>query len=250
MIEDVKLIQRWAGVTDDGVFGPATARAILARAGITRPAAPPPETGRAPFDRAAFLARHVNTSAPAIGQSDILLAAARLNVSPAHIRMVMKVESGGRSFDNAGRPVILFEPHVFHKRTGGRYGPSPYSYARWKERPYPKSYDGRWAQMADAAAKDEEAALESASWGLFQIMGYHWEAFGHANVQAFVATMVESEAGHLAAAVRYIEVNGLGPALRKCRAGDPDSCRDFARGFNGAGYARNSYHIKMAEALR
>ncbi|TXC73977.1 hypothetical protein FSZ31_04445 [Sphingorhabdus soli] len=34
MSEDWKVIQRWAGVTDDGVPGPATAAAIIAKAGI------------------------------------------------------------------------------------------------------------------------------------------------------------------------------------------------------------------------
>jgi lysozyme len=43
MSEDWKRIQRWAGVADDGVPGPATARAIIAKAGIAE-APPPPGT--------------------------------------------------------------------------------------------------------------------------------------------------------------------------------------------------------------
>lgn len=38
MKEDWKAIQRWAGVADDGVPGPATAKAIMAKAGIALPA--------------------------------------------------------------------------------------------------------------------------------------------------------------------------------------------------------------------
>lgn len=38
MTEDWKAIQRWAGVADDGVPGPATAKAIMEKAGIARPA--------------------------------------------------------------------------------------------------------------------------------------------------------------------------------------------------------------------
>ena len=242
MSEQWKQIQRWAGVADDGVPGPATARAIIAKAGIA--AADPA------FDRAAFLARHVNTSAPAIRPDDITRAAVALQVTEKHVRAIQKVESSGQSFDNAGRPVILFEPHIFHRRTGGKYSPSSFSYARWKDKPYPKTFDGRWQQMADAAAKDERAALESASWGLFQIMGFHWQALGYASVQEFAAAMVKSEAGHLDALVRFIKVNGLAPALFRCKAGNPDSCRDFAKGYNGGGYEANKYHVKIAEALR
>lgn len=126
------------------------------------------------FDRAAFLTRYVNTNAPAITDAAINDAAARLSVSAAHIRAIKAVESNGKSFDMAGRPVVLFEPHVFYKRTGGKFGTTAFSYAKWGAKPYPKTADERWAQMADAAACDEQAALESASWGLFQIMGYHW----------------------------------------------------------------------------
>ena len=195
-------------------------------------------------------ARYTNTKAAAITPADIQAAADKLGVTPAHIRMVRAVESGGKSFDDKGRPVILYEPHVFHKRTGGEWSPSDFSYAAWGARPYPKGYDGRWAQMEQAAAHNEVAALESASWGLFQIMGYHWRALGYASVQEFAKAMTKSEAGHLDAMVRFIVANGLTGALRKCKTGEPETCRDFARGYNGGGYARNNYHAKLAAALK
>lgn len=203
------------------------------------------------FDKAAFLARYVNKNAPAITTADIEAAARRWpGVTTKHIRMVIAVESGGAGFDAEGRPAILFEPHIFHRRTNGRYSPADYSYAKWRERPYPKSRDARWQQMADAAEHDEQAALESASWGLFQIMGFHWQALGYSSVQAMTQAMAATEQAHLDAVLRFIETNNLVGALAKCRAGDPDSCRAFAKGYNGAGYATNRYHVKMAEALR
>lgn len=231
-------IQRHVGVPADGKIGPVTLTAISKALGMTRA-----------FDRQAFLTRYINTKASAISDEDIVAAAARLSVPAGHIRMVRTVESGGRSFDSKGRPIILFEPHIFHRRTNGRYSPSPFSYARWGEKPYPSDQDGRWTQMADAAEHDETAALESASWGLFQIMGFHWQALGYGAVQDFAARMAASEAEHLGVVVRFIEKNGLAPALRRCKAGDPDSCRDFAKGYNGAGYEANNYHVKMAKAL-
>lgn len=201
------------------------------------------------FDRQTFLARYVNTDAPAVSGEDIDDAAARLNVPLGHIRALMEVESKKRSFDDKGRPIILFEPHVFWRRTSGKYGDTAYSYQKWGKRPYPASFDGRWTQMADAAAKDEAAALESASWGLFQIMGFHWRVLGYPSVQDFAARIAASEQEHLEALVRFIEANGLAPALRRCKAGDPDSCRDFARGYNGESYAAHGYHAKLAAAL-
>lgn len=238
--ETTKAIQRHVGVAPDGKWGPATAAAVAKGLGIGDPSA---------FDRQEFLARFINTNAAAITDADINAAAQELNVSPAHIRMVRRVESGGRSYDDKGRPVILFEPHIFHRRTDGAYSPSSFSYAKWREKPYP-NIDGRWAQLADAAEKDEVAALESASWGMFQIMGFHWQALGYPSVQDFTARIVASEAAHLDAVVRFIKVNGLTNALRACRAASPDSCRAFAKGYNGGGYEANSYHVKMAEALK
>ena len=167
-----------------------------------------------------------------------------------HLEMVRKVESGGKSFDDKGRPVILFEPHIFYRQTGGRHGETSFSGKRWDRSKYPKSYDGRWEQMADAAEKDEASAIESASWGLWQIMGFHWKALGYESARAFADSMVESEGNHLDALVRFLKVNGLADELAACRAGDPDSCRPFARAYNGPGYTKNNYHVKMAEALR
>lgn len=231
-------IQRHVGVTPDGLWGPRTAKAIADALGME------------PFDRAKFLARFRNTNAPAITRADMVAAASRLNVPLGHLEMVRKVESGGKSFDDKGRPVILFEPHIFYRQTGGRYGETSFSGKRWDKAKYPKSYDGRWEQMADAAEHDETAAIESASWGLWQIMGFHWKALGYDSAQAFAAEMVESEGNHLDALVRFIEANGLADELRACRAGSPDSCRAFAEKYNGPGYAKNWYHTKMAEALR
>lgn len=193
--------------------------------------------------------RYVNLNAPAITDDDIKAASSALGVTPAHIRMVRKVESGGKSFDPQGRPVILFEPHVFHRLTNGKYSPTSYSYAKWKTAPYPASPEGKWKQMSDAATRDLDAALESASWGLFQIMGFHWEALGYASPQDFAAAMTESEGNQLEAVVRFIKANKLVDALRSCRPGNPESCRAFARGYNGTGYEQNKYHIKLAQAL-
>jgi len=242
LTEKTRLIQQWAGVNADGAYGPATADAIMVKAGIERAAKP--------FDRQTFLRRHINLKAAAITPLDIDRAALLLRVTPAHIRAVMTVESRGGGFDPKGRPTILFEPHVFHRRTNGQFSPSPYSYAKWRDRPYPTTMDGRWSQMADAASMDEAAALESASWGLFQIMGFHWKALGYESAQAFSAAMTASEGNHLDALVRFIKANALADELGACKPGNAESCRAFAAGYNGSGYAANGYHTKLAAALK
>ena len=241
LTDQTRRIQTIVGVPADGAYGPNTATAILAKLG---------DVPAQSFDRAAFLARYVNHDAPAIDDGDRALAASRLGVTYKHIRAIEKVESNGVSFDNSGRPIILPEPHIFFRLTAGRFGTTPFSYAKWGARPYPGSYDARWSLLADMAERDEASALQSASWGLFQVMGFHYAACGYATPQAFAAGMVADEAHHLAAMVEFILSEHLDDELRACRAGDPDSCAAFCRGYNGAGFRKNNYHVKLASALR
>jgi len=200
-------------------------------------------------EREAFFDRFVNKSAAKISSTDIEYAATSIGAPVANLRAVIAVESGGKSFGPEGRPIILFEPHIFHRRTDGRWSPSSFSYARWRDRPYPASQQARWEQMADAATRNESVALESASWGLFQTMGFHWKALGYASAESFALAMAKGEAAQLGALVTFIKVNGLADELR-AGSTNPDSWRAFARGYNGAGYAQNGYHEKLAKAVR
>lgn len=219
--------------------------AALDAAGVARASEPPAEP---PFDRVQFLARFVNLNAPRLTNTDIEAAAAALRCSVRHIRALLAVESGGASFGPEGRPVILFEPHIFHRRTDGRFSPSSFSYPKWDRTRYPKTQQARWEQMADAAARNRDAALESASWGLFQVMGYHWKALGYASAASFAESMKAGEAAQLHAMVNYVKAFGLDDELR---AGgmNADSWRAFARGYNGAGYAQNRYHELLAREM-
>jgi len=45
----------------------------------------------------------------------------------------------------------------------------------------------------------EEAALGSASWGLFQIMGYHYQSLNYPTIKQFVSEMQTHERDHLEA---------------------------------------------------
>jgi hypothetical protein len=90
---------------------------------------------------------------------------------------------------------------------------------------------------------DEDAALRSASWGKFQIMGDNFKACGFTNVASFVDAMLEGERRHLAAFVSFIGADGrLKTALQK------REWATFARIYNGPKYADNAYDTKMADA--
>ena len=92
----------------------------------------------------------------------------RLQVELAALKAVAEVESGGSGFLPAPdlRPKILFEGHIFHRLTSGRYSVSHpnISYPKWDRRQYSGSLAGEWRRLDKAAALDAAAAMQSASW--------------------------------------------------------------------------------------
>lgn len=176
-----------------------------------------------------------------LGDADFERAARKLGCTVAAVRAVAQVESAGSRFFADKRPKILFERHVFHKRTGGRFS-ARHSDVSWPQAGGyvggPREYD----RLRDAIALDRQAALESASWGKFQVMGFNCATCGHDDVESFVSAMVSGEGAQLDAFVTFIQTNKLDDELvRRDWAG-------FARGYNGPAYARNKYDKKMADA--
>lgn len=197
-----------------------------------------------PASSAALLAFFANQQAPAISTAEIATIAARLGCTVAQIAAVAAVESSGGGFDRNGRPKILFERHYFHRLTGGRFSPAAYS------NPSAGGYDvDSWTKLAAACGKHPDAAFASVSWGKFQVMGAHWHDLGYASPFELAASTKTGEAAHYELLARFIEHNRLTDELRALSR-NPNDCRAFARAYNGTGYERFDYHIKLARALR
>lgn len=180
-------------------------------------------------------------------------AAKNLNVPVAALRAVIEVEARGKGFYDDGQPVILFERHVFWQRLTQRNLISLRDKAN-KERPdlcFPRwttgsygSFSAQHKRLEDAAAYHREVALESCSWGLGQVMGYHWKLLGYPTLQSFINAMFRDEAGQLDAMCRFIKVNRLDNYMRAL------DWAGFALGYNGSGYRANRYDEKLAAAYR
>jgi hypothetical protein len=188
-----------------------------------------------------------------LSQQDIDDFASQHALEVPVVRAVYSVEAGGVGFLGL-KPKILFEGHVFWKELQ-RVGIDPSKHTKGNEdilfpRWNPKSYVGGLAEHARlerAATVHRDAALRSASWGLFQILGLHAEALKFPNVEAFVAAMSRSEADQLSAFGNFIEVNLYRgePLLAWLKARDWAA---FAAGYNGPGFATNHYDTKLANA--
>lgn len=171
-----------------------------------------------------------------------------LEIEEATLRAVAEVEASGSGFlpPPSGRPKILFEGHAFHRLTGGRHSTShPHiSYPKWNRKKYSGSLAGEWRRLEEACTLDRAAALQSASWGLFQIMGFNYPYCSCGDVEAFVAAQHESAAQQLALFVKFVSRPPYLPALRN------RNWAAFAKAYNGPGYALNKYDTRLAAAHR
>jgi len=180
----------------------------------------------------------------ALTEADYDRAAQALGCDIPAIKAVCEVEAPRGGFlDDGVTPVILFEAHHFSRLTGHQYDATHASISSrtWNRTLYAGGMREH-RRLADAAALNREAALQSASWGRFQIMGYNWTLTGHKSLQEFINDMYRDEGAHLDAFVGFVKNSGLAPALQA------HNWMDFAKGFNGAGFAANKYDQKLAAA--
>jgi len=174
--------------------------------------------------------------------------ATRLQVEVAALRAVAEVESAGSGFLPAPdrRPKVLFEGHVFHRLTAGRHGASHpnLSHPKWDRRRYAGSLAGEWKRLDRAAELDPAAAMQSASWGAFQIMGFNYALCGFDSIGRFVECQSASADAQLESFANLLSRPGS-PLILPLRRRD---WARFARLYNGPGYRRNRYDEKLAEA--
>jgi hypothetical protein len=169
-------------------------------------------------------------------------ATRRLEVSTAELWAVLTVETRGCGFLSDRRPTILFERHVFHRETNGRFDAAAPDISSPDSGGYGATGAHQYERLQEAMKRDERAAMRSTSWGIGQVMGFNAQSAGYADVEAMVTAMVASEAEQLRAMVGEIVHNKLHLALRS------HNWPAFARGYNGPAYAKNKYDVRLASA--
>lgn len=217
--------QNQAHLTADGVVGPDTWKALIE----DTPNSPKtPQTSSIDFDKAAQV----------------------LNVDPAAIRAVHQVESAGRNgFLPDGRPMILFEGHIFWaqlKKIGidpnqHTAGNQDILFPKW-DRTFYKGGAAEYDRLERAIHIHHSAALCSASWGMFQIMGFNHKLCRYDTVERYVEAMKKDSDHQFMAFVYFLQNTGIDIALRKL------DWAEFARRYNGPGYASNRYDEKLKQA--
>lgn len=218
----VRAYQSDRGLLVDGIAGPRTQAALLGQA---------------------HDAKHLT-------EADINAAAASLGCAAAAIHAILEVEAPHGGFLPDGRVRILFERHIMRRelKAAGIYTDA--LAARYPDiiNPKPGGYRGgaaEYGRLAIAKQIDPICALDSASWGRMQVMGFHARALGYSGVEAFVADMAAGEAAQLQAGVRFIAADEAMHAALVAR-----DWAAFAERYNGPAYAAHGYDLRLAAAFR
>ncbi len=172
-----------------------------------------------------------------------------IGVEVAALHAIAAVEVGAIQSVDDGLPTIRFEVHVCLKRTLKdmssviKLENSPpldawnkdaqwyYSQSRWV-RVHSGAQSDEWAALTAASKVDGEAALESASYGVGQLMGFHWLLLGCESPQAMVAEATEGVPAQLDQWGRFLTNEQDGKLITAMNEHDWEG---FTRIYNGSG---------------
>jgi hypothetical protein len=175
--------------------------------------------------------------------------AQQYQLDPAALLAVAEIESAGRTsylIKGHNEPAIRFEGHYFDRRLSGK----ALSRARNEGLAHPvagkitnpSSQSARWLLLERAISINRNAALESTSWGIGQVMGAHWQWLGFTSVDEMIDLARQSIKGQIILMTRFILKAGLKSSLQK------HNWSDFAKRYNGPSFAKNHYHLKLEAA--
>lgn len=185
-------------------------------------------------------------------QGAVVKVAKRAGFEPAALLAVVEIESLGRAFEmDHITPCLLFERHIFYRQLKKLApGKLPAAEAqgltrqKWDRATQYKdegTSQARLQLISKARSIDEEIANQSASWGVGQTMGFNAKQCGFSSATAMVTAMADVTV-QIEAMVREINSNKSAAPLKR------HDWANFARLYNGAGYAANRYDVRLEAA--
>jgi hypothetical protein len=175
-------------------------------------------------------------------QDGVAAVCDELSVSPATLWSVLSVETSGCGFLPDRRPRLLFERHTFSRLTHGLYDQSNSDISNPSPGGYGEPGDNQYVRIESAIHLNHDAALQSASWGIGQIMGENFAATGCSDVSSMIAQMCNGESAQLKCVSEFIRSMGLDSFLKA------QDWTSFAQHYNGPQYSINRYDTKLAQS--
>jgi len=158
-------------------------------------------------------------------------------IPKVNIKKIVIVESGGQGFaKDTGKIIIQFEPSWFKRKSP--YTPS----GKWSQNGVERQTK-EWEAFNDAFKKNQNAAMESTSVGLMQVMGFHWKQLGFKSVGEMWDYAKKSEVNQLRLGLLFIRTNKK--MFNAIVTGDWNT---FAYYYNGAQYKKFDYANRLEKA--
>jgi hypothetical protein len=154
------------------------------------------------------------------------------------VKSVSEVEGSGQGFDDeTGKLLIQFEPVWFKRKAP--FTPS----GKWSVNKV-EVQAKEWIAFNDAFKNDPDAAMESTSIGMMQVMGFHWRLLGFDSVGAMWDYAKVSEANQLRLGLMFIKSNRtMYKALKN------GIWWQFAYYYNGEEYKKYKYDSRLKKAF-
>lgn len=177
-----------------------------------------------------------------LDKKDIQLLACEFGLKEASINTVVAVESGGQGFDRiTGKIIIQFEPTWFKRKKTDWQKDTVNVF--WQPNGVENQYK-EWIAFNSAFKSDANAAMESTSIGLMQVMGFHFKLLGFKTVGAMWDYAKESEFNQLRLGLLFIKSNP-----KMFEALKTNNFDVFAYYYNGSAYRKYNYHTRMKVAF-
>ena len=172
-----------------------------------------------------------------ITKSELNILAIEFGLSIASIKAVIAVESGGIGFDKDTKKIIIqFEPSWYKRKAP--YTPS----GKWSLNGVERQ-EKEWIAFNNAFAMNPNAAMESTSIGLMQVMGFHYKLLGFKKVGDMWDFAKKSEMNQLWLGLKFIQSN-----KKMHQALKTNDFSTFAYYYNGPLYRKYNYHNRLNDA--
>lgn len=170
---------------------------------------------------------------------------------PDMVFAILSNESRGYGFLSNSRTKILYERHIFYRYYSRKVGQAKANALRDKRPDLCNNKTGgyltslrEWDRLDAAMQIDPEVALQSASMGIAQVMGFNWHVCQTSSVYEFLGYMMRSEYGQFDMFLAYV---------LNCDKRMPKAMRDrnytlVAEIYNGPNHAINNYAPKLKNA--
>jgi len=190
-----------------------------------------------------------------LSDNDLLQLANEFDIDLKILKAIIKVESWGFGFAEDGKSIIQFEYSWFKRKAAKEYA----DYLKLKtfksKVPIMNYWDtvlnnqvsnqrNEWFAFNAAFKINADAAMQSTSIGMMQIMGFHYSELGFKTVGEMWDYAKISEKNQIELALRFIKMN---PSLYQ--AVKEHDFKQIAFSYNGKNYPKFNYDRRLETAF-